>query len=56
MREQADDLDLMADRLDSQGAFMMEDVKYMKQREHDMHRSKRAYTERMSRVRRQQPE
>ena len=53
LREQADDLRLMSDRLESHGAFAMEDVKYMKQREYDSMRSKRAMMEKMSRVRRE---
>jgi len=52
VREQADDLALMADRLDHTGAFAAADVKYMEQRSYDLMRSKRAAYEKISRVRR----
>lgn len=53
VREQADDLALMAQRLEDIGSFDPSDRKYMAQREYDVMRSKRAFMEKTSRVRRE---
>ena len=53
VREQAEDLTVMEARLEEHGGFVAEDVKYMKQREYDVMRSKRALMDRTSRVRRE---